>query len=106
MGLNFQITARDGAARAGLLKTAHGLLHTPAFLPVGTQATVKALSSEELMMLGVEGVLCNTYHLMLRPGAELVQKLGGLHRFMNWDRIIITDSGGYQVMSLSQLRKI
>jgi queuine tRNA-ribosyltransferase len=97
---HFTVTARDGAARAGVLSTAHGELRTPAFMPVGTKATVKAVDPGELRKLGAEVVLGNTYHLHFRPGEELIAELGGLHRFMGWDRAILTDSGGFQVFSL------
>ncbi|HKE29706.1 MAG TPA: tRNA guanosine(34) transglycosylase Tgt [Bryobacteraceae bacterium] len=94
-------------ARAGLLHTAHGTIETPVFMPVGTQATVKGLSARDLAEdLGVRILLANTYHLFLRPGPELIEKMGGLHRFMSWSNAILTDSGGYQVFSLSGLRKI
>lgn len=93
-------------SRVGVLHTSRGIVNTPTFMPVGTQATVKALSSEELVSCGVEIVLSNTYHLYLRPGHEIIKSLGGLHRFMNWSRPILTDSGGFQVFSLSPLRKI
>jgi len=93
-------------ARRGRLTTPHGTVETPFFLPVGTQASVKALTQEALEQLGAEIILANTYHLYLRPGHELVRKLGGLHQFMSWPRAILTDSGGYQVFSLSELRKI
>jgi queuine tRNA-ribosyltransferase len=96
----FTITARDGAARAGLLRTAHGEVPTPAFMPVGTKATVKTVDPNELRSLGATIVLGNTYHLHFRPGADLIAELGGLHRFMGWDRPILTDSGGFQVFSL------
>ena len=96
----------DGAARRGELTTPHGAVQTPAFMPVGTQATVKGLAPETVRGTGAEILLGNTYHLMLRPGAERIAALGGLHRFMNWPRPILTDSGGFQVMSLSELRKI
>jgi queuine tRNA-ribosyltransferase len=96
----FEVTARDGAARAGILRTAHGELRTPAFVPVGTKATVKAVDPDELRALGAEIVLGNTYHLHFRPGEELIAELGGLHRFMGWDGPILTDSGGFQVFSL------
>ncbi|MEN6390573.1 MAG: tRNA guanosine(34) transglycosylase Tgt [Syntrophomonas sp.] len=104
----FQILYRDekSAARCGRISLAHGTIETPVFMPVGTQATVKALSPEELYDIGIEIILSNTYHLYLRPGAELVKKAGGLHSFMGWDRNILTDSGGFQVFSLSPLRKI
>lgn len=94
------------AARTGVLTTPHGRLHTPAFMPVGTQATVKTLSPDELRELGAECILSNTYHLHLRPGSGLISRLGGLHGFMGWDRAILTDSGGFQVFSLAHLRKI
>lgn len=94
------------AARTGTLSTPHGPLHTPAFMPVGTQATVKTLSPDELHQMGAECVLSNSYHLYLRPGSEVIARLGGLHRFMGWDRAILTDSGGFQVFSLAHLRRI
>ena len=103
---NFIIHARDGRARCGTIAMERGEIRTPAFMPVGTAATVKAMKPESVAATGAEIILGNTYHLMLRPGAERVAKLGGLHRFMNWPRPILTDSGGYQVMSLSDLRKI
>lgn len=102
----FELTAKDGHARAGLLKTPRGDIHTPAFMPVGTAASVKAMLPASVRETGADIVLANTYHLMLRPGAELIQRLGGLHQFMGWERPILTDSGGFQVMSLSKLRKI
>src|ERR1700756_2861808 len=102
----FQIESRCGAARTGKLHTAHGEVATPVFMPVGTLATVKGVPQETLEDLGVEILLSNTYHLFLRPGTETIRKLGGLHRFMSWDRTILTDSGGYQVFSLSDLRKV
>jgi len=102
----FETLARDGAARRGRLHTAHGVVETPTFMPVGTAATVKAMRPEEVAATGAQIVLGNTYHLMLRPGAERVARLGGLHRFMNWPGPILTDSGGFQVMSLSQLRRM
>ena len=104
--LTFDIDARDGAARTGVLTTGRGEIHTPAFMPVGTAGTVKAMRPESVKATGAEIILGNTYHLMLRPGAERVAALGGLHRFMNWPGPILTDSGGYQVMSLAGLRKI
>jgi len=104
--LSFRLLATDGAARCGEITTPHGLVATPAFMPVGTQATVKALAPGTVHATGADIVLGNTYHLMLRPGAERVAALGGLHVFMNWPHAILTDSGGFQVMSLSQLRKI
>lgn len=96
----FKILQKDGKARVGKLQTAHGVIETPNFIPVGTQGTVKALTPRDLEEIGVQIVLANTYHLMLRPGADLIEKLGGLHKFMNWDRPIMTDSGGFQVFSL------
>jgi queuine tRNA-ribosyltransferase len=103
---NFQIHATDGKARTGTIAMRRGEIRTPAFMPVGTAATVKAMKPESVRAAGADIILGNTYHLMLRPGAERVARLGGLHRFMNWSRPILTDSGGYQVMSLSELRKI
>lgn len=97
---NFKVVAKDGNARVGVLKTAHGQILTPMFIPVGTQATVKALSPDDLKKIGVTAVLANTYHLMLRPGVAVIKKLGGLHQFMSWDGPIMTDSGGFQVFSL------
>jgi queuine tRNA-ribosyltransferase len=105
-GLSFQVTARAKAARRGRLETAHGPIDTPAFMPVGTAGTVKGILPEQVAKSGAQVLLGNTYHLMLRPGAERVAKLGGLHRFMNWPGPILTDSGGFQVMSLAKLRKI
>ncbi len=105
-GLSFAIGATDGAARAGLIETARGRIRTPAFMPVGTQATVKAMYPEQVRALGADIVLGNTYHLMLRPGAERVARLGGLHEFMRWPYPVLTDSGGFQVMSLAKLRRI
>ena len=102
----FSITATDGAARTGVIEMQRGEIRTPAFMPVGTAATVKAMRPEELRASGADIILGNTYHLMLRPGAERVAKLGGLHKFMGWERPILTDSGGYQVMSLSELTKV
>ncbi|MEP4785183.1 MAG: tRNA guanosine(34) transglycosylase Tgt, partial [Erythrobacter sp.] len=103
---NFRISATDGRARTGAIQMQRGEIRTPAFMPVGTAATVKAIKPEAVRATGADIILGNTYHLMLRPGAERVAKLGGLHGFMNWDRPILTDSGGYQVMSLSDLRKL
>jgi queuine tRNA-ribosyltransferase len=102
----FLIHARDGAARTGVLQTARGDIRTPAFMPVGTAGTVKALTVDQVRSAGADIILGNTYHLMLRPGAERVARLGGLHRFMRWDRPILTDSGGFQVMSLSKIAKV
>jgi len=105
-GLSFKISATDGAARTGLIAMQRGEIRTPAFMPVGTAATVKAMKPQDVRSSGADIILGNTYHLMLRPGAERVSRLGGLHRFMDWDRPILTDSGGYQVMSLSDLTKV
>lgn len=102
----FSVSATDGAARTGVLKTARGDIRTPAFMPVGTAGTVKGLTVDQVAQTGADIILGNTYHLMLRPGGERLQRLGGLHEFMRWDKPILTDSGGYQVMSLSQLRKL
>ncbi len=102
----FRLNAKDGAARTGEIDTAHGRIRTPAFMPVGTAATVKAMLPPSVRETGADIILGNTYHLMLRPGAERIARLGGLHRFMAWDGPILTDSGGFQVMSLAKLRKI
>jgi queuine tRNA-ribosyltransferase len=102
----FELLARDGEARAGAFTTPHGVLETPVFMPVGTQATVKAVTPRELGELGVQIVLANTYHLYLRPGAEVVERAGGLHEFMGWSLPILTDSGGFQVFSLAARRKV
>jgi queuine tRNA-ribosyltransferase len=102
----FEIAARDGAARTGLLKTPRGDIRTPAFMPVGTAGTVKAMTVDMVVQTGADIILGNTYHLMLRPGAERVARLGGLHKFMRWDGPILTDSGGFQVMSLGQISKV
>ncbi|MGH7114367.1 MAG: tRNA guanosine(34) transglycosylase Tgt, partial [Stellaceae bacterium] len=104
--MGFHLLAHDGAARRGRLATAHGEIDTPAFMPVGTVATVKAMTPEGVAASGAQILLGNTYHLMLRPGAERIAALGGLHTFMNWPHPILTDSGGFQVMSLSGLRKV
>jgi len=104
--MQFTLEATDGAARAGRLVLGHGAVETPVFMPVGTYGTVKAMTPEELVELGAQIILGNTYHLMLRPGEDLVARLGGLHRFMHWERPILTDSGGFQVFSLGDLRKI
>ena len=106
MTLSWQHEAQDGAARAGVLHTAHGTVPTPVFMPVGTAGTVKAMTADAVRATGARMVLGNTYHLMLRPGAERIARLGGLHRFMDWHGPILTDSGGFQVMSLSGLRKM
>jgi queuine tRNA-ribosyltransferase len=103
---SFTVTARDGSARTGAIATPRGVVRTPAFMPVGTGATVKAMFPEDVAAAGADIILANTYHLMLRPGAERIAKLGGLHKFMHWDKPILTDSGGYQVMSLAKLRRI
>ncbi|MGB9627438.1 MAG: tRNA guanosine(34) transglycosylase Tgt [Thermodesulfobacteriota bacterium] len=108
MAFRFEIIKKDSSsqARLGRIETDHGSFSTPAFLPVGTQGTVKSLTPEDLVEIGVEILLCNTYHLYLRPGHEVIGRLGGLHRFIHWEKPILTDSGGYQVFSLSSLRKI
>ena len=107
MNFSFEVAKTDPTgARRGVLKTPHGAVQTPFFMPVGTQATVKGLRNEALEELGAEIILANTYHLYLRPGHEAVRKLGGLHKFMSWPRAILTDSGGFQVFSLSELRKV
>jgi queuine tRNA-ribosyltransferase len=105
-GLRYEVTARDGRARRGRLHTAHGVVETPAFMPVGTVGTVKGMHPEAVRETGAHIILGNTYHLMLRPTAERVAQLGGLHKFMNWPGPILTDSGGFQVMSLAGLRKM
>src|SRR5271154_709185 len=102
----FRLDACDGAARAATISTAHGPIETPVFMPVGTTGTVKAMMAESIRSTGASVVLGNTYHLMLRPGAERIARLGGLHQFMDWPGPILTDSGGFQVMSLSKLRKV
>ena len=106
MRFDYEVSARDGAARAGVISTPRGPVATPAFMPVGTAGTVKGMRPESVAATGAEILLGNTYHLMLRPGAERVARLGGLHRFMNWERPILTDSGGFQVMSLAGLRNL
>jgi queuine tRNA-ribosyltransferase len=106
LGLRFEIRASDGAARTGVVLTAHGPLETPAFMAVGTAGTVKAMTADAVRATGTQCVLGNTYHLMLRPGGERIAALGGLHRFMDWPSPILTDSGGFQIMSLAGLRKI
>lgn len=104
----FKVLKRDQntSARLGLLKTKHFEVATPNFMPVATQGTVKTLCPEELKKIGVEIIVCNTYHLMQRPGTDLIKKLGGIHKFMDWDRAILTDSGGFQAYSLSELRNV
>ena len=99
-------TCKQSGARLGRLHTPHGVIETPIFMPVGTQATVKSMTPEELKEIGSQIILSNTYHLYMRPGHDLVKEAGGLHKFMNWDRPILTDSGGFQVFSLGPLRKI
>src|SRR5262249_48439712 len=106
MTVGFDILARDGAGRRGRLTTAHGVIETPCFMPVGTAATVKAMTPDGVAATGARILLGNTYHLMLRPGAERIAALGGLHKFMNWPHAILTDSGGFQAMSLLKLRTI
>src|SRR3974390_2903566 len=103
---SFRLIATDGAARTGEIATGHGIVRTPAFMPVGTQAAIKGVHHDEVRAAGADIILANTYHLMLRPTAERVAALGGLHEFMHWPLPILTDSGGYQVMSLSPLRKV
>ena len=104
--LKYTLIGRDGKARAGLLETDHGVIETPIFMPVGTRATVKAVEQRELLELNAQIILGNTYHLFLRPGMEIIEEAGGLHKFMNWNGPILTDSGGFQIFSLSDLRKI
>src|SRR5882757_10941481 len=103
---SFRVAATDGTARAGTISTAHGEIETPVFMPVGTTGTVKAMTADAVRSTGASIVLGNTYHLMLRPGAGRIARLGGLHRFMDWPGPILTDSGGFQVMSLAKLRKL
>ena len=104
--MQFKISATDGAARRGILETAHGVIDTPAFMPVGTYGAVKGMSPVEVRELGAQIVLGNTFHLWLRPGLDVIGAHGGLHRFMGWDGPILTDSGGFQVFSLGEMRKI
>lgn len=106
MSLNFTLLHRDGLARSGSLQTQHGEVPTPAFVPVGSQGSVKAIEHRELLELDARIILGNAYHLFLRPGTDLIRRAGGLHRFIGWDRAILTDSGGYQIFSLAQLRTI
>ncbi|MBI3962270.1 MAG: tRNA-guanine transglycosylase, partial [Deinococcus sp.] len=106
MSFQFGGIAQDGLARLGEFITPHGVVQTPTFMPVGTQATVKGLTPEQVWQAGAKVVLANTYHLMLRPGQEVVRQAGGLHRFMAWEGAMLTDSGGFQVMSLAAQRKI
>src|SRR5690606_4317398 len=104
----FEVLATDPGSRArlGRLKTSHGVVETPVFMPVGTQASVKALDPRELIEAGTQIILANTYHLFVRPGLEIISAAGGLHRFMNWTLPILTDSGGFQVFSLAKIRRI
>src|SRR6201997_2285382 len=102
----FRVDAADGAARSGAITTPHGIVRTPAFMPIGTQGAIKGVHWRDVKASGADIVLGNTYHLMLRPGAERIAALGGLHRFINWPHPILTDSGGFQVMSLAELRKV
>jgi queuine tRNA-ribosyltransferase len=104
--LNFELVHTDGSARAGILETPHGTVETPVFMPVGTQGAVKAVEPRELVEIGAPMMLCNAYHLCLRPGREIIGRAGGLHRFIGWDRPILTDSGGYQVFSLSEMSSV
>src|SRR5262245_12068221 len=104
--ITFELLATDAAARCGRLNTSHGVVDTPAFMPVGTQATVKGLTPEMVANAGAQIILGNTYHLTLRPGDERIAALGGLHRFMNWNGAVLTDSGGFQVFSLAETRKV
>ncbi|MBP3939915.1 MAG: tRNA-guanine transglycosylase, partial [Christensenellaceae bacterium] len=102
----FEVVARSGGARAGVLHTPHGDIKTPVYMPVGTKATVKSLTPDIVKDTGAQILLANTYHLYMRPGHELVKEAGGLHKFMHWDKPILTDSGGFQVFSLGKLNKI
>ncbi|HUO84086.1 MAG TPA: tRNA guanosine(34) transglycosylase Tgt [Thermoanaerobaculia bacterium] len=106
MPFSFEVEHADGAARAGTLRTSHGSLSTPLFMPVGTAGSVKGLTTPQLADLEPGIVLCNTYHLMLRPGVEVIEQIGGIHRFIGWDGVVLTDSGGFQVFSLSEIRKV
>ncbi len=106
MVFGFRVTARDGYARCGILQTIHGEVPTPVFMPVGTQGSVKSQSPQELEQMGARLILCNTYHLFLRPGSSLIKRAGGLHRFISWPHAILTDSGGYQVFSLKSLNRV
>ena len=106
MATNFQVISKQGKARVGQLTTPHGTIETPVFMPVGTQATVKGLTPLQLEEINVSIILANTYHLYLRPGAEIVAEMGGLHNFMHWHKPILTDSGGYQVFSLAEMRQV
>ena len=104
--LAFSLLAEDGAVRRGQIATSRGMIQTPVFMPVGTLAAVKAMTVDQLRELGPEIILCNTYHLMLRPGVDVIEKLGGVHAFMSWNRPVLSDSGGFQVYSPSSIRKI
>ena len=104
--MRFEVQQTVGRARVGLIETSHGSIETPVFMPVGTRGAVKTLTNRQLKELDAKIILGNTYHLMLRPGIEVMKKAGGLHAFMNWDRPILTDSGGFQVFSLSSLNKV
>src|ERR1041384_5062873 len=106
MAFEFEILAKSGAARAGVVTTPHGNVETPVFMPVGTLATVKSLDAHDLVQMGASMILGNAYHLHLRPGDDVVREMGGLHTFMRWDQPILTDSGGFQVFSLAQLRTV
>src|SRR5688500_6199141 len=106
MPFSFRLLATDGDARCGEITTAHGTIQTPVFMPVGTAASVKSLTTEQLQRLGPEIILNKTYHLMLRPGIDLLDRLGGVHRFMNWKGAVLSDSGGFQVFSLAKIRKV
>ena len=103
---SFELITQDSNARLGKIKTSRGDINTPAFMPVGTLGTVKGIFTDDILKTGTEIILGNTYHLFLRPGIEVIKKFGGLHKFMNWNKPILTDSGGYQIMSLSKLNKI
>src|SRR5205814_5072726 len=107
----FELLQNDGAARLGRISTHHGIIETPVFMPVGTLGSVKSLTTDQLKQLSTQHsalstILVNTYHLMLRPGVELIEKLGGVHKFMSWDRAVLSDSGGFQVFSLAAMRKL
>src|SRR5688572_2711349 len=106
MSFSFRVTHRDGDARRGELETPHGMVETPAFMPVGTRGAVKAMTARQLEDVGARMILANTYHLYLKPGDALIARCGGLHRFMGWDGPILTDSGGYQIFSLASMRRI
>ena len=103
---SFELIAQDDKARLGRISTSRGLIDTPAFMPVGTQGTVKGIFTEDILKTNTQIILGNTYHLLLRPGIKILDKFNGLHNFMNWDKPILTDSGGYQIMSLSKFNKI